>query len=130
MSESEAPALSARDVLLLVLAWLIPASGHLALRRRARAAVFALVILVALVVGVGLDGNLYQPVQGQPLSRLATLGAMGVGLPYFVLRWGLGYAGDPTSGSYEYGSAFLLSAGLMNLLLVLDVWDIARGRKP
>jgi len=130
MSESEAPALSARNLLLLLVAWLVPAAGHLVLGRRARAVVFAAVILVALFVGVGLDGNLYQPVEGQPLSKLATLGAMGVGLPYFVLRWGTGYAGDPTSGSYEYGSAFLLSAGLMNLLLVLDVWDISRGRKP
>jgi len=130
MPEPEAPTLSARNVLLLVVAWLLPAAGHFALRRRARAAVFALVILVALIVGVGLDGNLYRPVEGQPLSKLATLGAMGVGLPYFALRWVTGYAGDPTSGSYEYGSAFLLSAGLMNLLLVLDVWDIARGRKP
>jgi len=130
VSETETPPPSARTFLLLVLAWFVPATGHFVLGRRGRAAVFAAIILVALTVGVGLDGNLYRPTAGQPLSTLATLGAMGVGAPYFVLRWGLGYAGDPTSGSYEYGSAFLLSAGLMNLLLILDVWDIARGRKP
>ncbi len=66
---------------------------------------------------------------GQPLSILATLGAMGMGAPYFLLRWGLGYSGSPEAAGFEYGAVFLLSAGLMNLLLVLDVWDIASGRK-
>ena len=57
------------------------------------------------------------------------LGSMGMGVPYFVLRFVMHYAGDITSAGFEYGTAFLLSAGLMNLLLVLDAWDIATGRK-
>ena len=48
---------------------------------------------------------------------------------YFVLRYLLGYHGDLVSPGFEYGSAFILTAGLMNLLLVLDAWDHARGRK-
>lgn len=129
MSDSEAPLPTGRAVALVFLAWLVPAAGHFALGRRRRAAIFAAIVLVAVVVGVALDGNLYRPVAGQPLTLLATLGAMGVGFPYFLLRAGLAYAGDPTAAGYEYGTAFLLSAGLMNLLLVLDVWDIARRRK-
>ncbi len=54
---------------------------------------------------------------------------MGVGAPYFVARYGFGYEGKPEAQGYEYGTVFLLSAGLMNLLLVLDVWDLACGRK-
>jgi hypothetical protein len=127
---SSVPSLSvARSIPLLVLAWLVPGAGHFSLGRRARGAVFAAVIATALLTGWKLDGNLYRPVEGQPLSRLATLGAMGVGFPYFALRYGAGYEGDPLSGGYEYGTVFLLSAGLMNLLLVLDTWDIAKGRK-
>jgi len=91
--------------------------------------VFLAVVACAVVVGVQLSGNLYRVVPGQPLSILATLGAMGVGAPYFVLRFLMGYAGTPEAGGYEYGTVFLLSAGLMNLLLVLDTWDIATGRK-
>ena len=127
---SPAPSLSvARSIPLLILAWLVPGAGHFALGRRSRGLVFAAVIATALLTGWKLDGNLYRPVEDQPLTRLATLGAMGVGFPYFVLRYGVAYEGDPLSGGYEYGTVFLLSAGLMNLLLVLDTWDIAGGRK-
>jgi hypothetical protein len=54
---------------------------------------------------------------------------MGMGLAYFVLRFLVGYEGDLVAAGYEYGTAFLLTAGLMNWLLVLDCWDIAVGRK-
>jgi hypothetical protein len=54
---------------------------------------------------------------------------MGMGPIYFVLRFVVDYQGDILSPTYEYGSAFLLTAGLMNLLLVLDTWDIAQGFK-
>lgn len=118
-----------RAIALCVLAWLVPSAGHFALRRRGRAAVFALLVLVSVLLGVHLDGNLHRVVPGQPLSTLFTLGAMGLGAPYFVLRYALGYQGVPAAAGYEYGTVFLLSAGLMNLLLVLDVWDLATGRK-
>jgi hypothetical protein len=118
-----------RAVLLAGLAWLLPASGHLLLGKRFRALGFATVLLIAFGLGMRLEGNLYRPVPGQPLSYLATLGAMGIGAPYFVARYGAGYQGKPEAQGFEYGTIFLLSAGLMNLLLVLDVWDIARGRK-
>jgi Family of unknown function (DUF6677) len=118
-----------RAIALCALAWLVPSAGHFALRRRGRAAVFALLVLVSVVLGAHLDGNLHRVVPGQPLSTLFTLGAMGLGAPYFVLRYALGYQGVPEAAGYEYGTVFLLSAGLMNLLLVLDVWDLATGRK-
>lgn len=118
-----------RIYLLCALAWVVPGGGHFALGRRARAAVFLAVIACAIGVGFWFSGNLYRIVPGQPLSVLATLGAMGMGAPYFALRYLLGYVGSPEAAGYEYGTVFLLSAGLMNLLLVLDTWDIASGRK-
>lgn len=118
-----------RALLLSILAWLVPASGHLLLGKRARALGFAVIIAAAFSLGLYLDGNLHRLVAGQPLSLLATLGAMGSGLPYLVARFWFGYTGVPEGPTYEYGTIFLLSAGLMNLLLVLDVWDHAMGRK-
>ena len=119
----------ANPFLASVLALVFPGLGHLYLGRKGRALLFAILILVAVVVGCLLAGNLYTPVPGRPLSRLATLGAMGMGTPYFVLQLLLDYSGDIRAQGYDYGTAFLLSAGLMNLLLVLDAWDIASGRK-
>ncbi len=118
-----------RALLLAAFAWLVPGSGHFLLGRRARAVAFAAILTAAFWLGLSLSGNLYSVVTGQPLSILATLGAAGLGAPYFVARFVFDYQGAPTAAGFEYGTVFLLSAGLMNLLLVLDVWDIATGRK-
>lgn len=112
-----------------VLAWAIPGAGHVYLGRRRLGLIFCVIVLASLAIGVSLDGNLSRVVPERPLSLLATLGTMGVGLAYFLLRFLAGYVGNVVASGFEYGSAFILTAGLMNLLLVLDVWDMARGRK-
>jgi hypothetical protein len=112
-----------------VLAWLVPGAGHFYLGRRGRAVMFLLLIALSIAVGVLLRGKLFTIVPEQPLSRLGTLASMGMGVPYFVLQFALDYRGNIHASSYEYGSAFLLTAGLMNLLVILDVWDIAGGHK-
>jgi hypothetical protein len=112
-----------------IAAWLVPGLGHIVLKRWRRGLLFFALVMLSIFVGCNLEGNLYRVLPNQPLSLLATLGAMGMGVPYFVLRYGLDYAGDIVGAGYEYGTAFLLTAGLMNLLLVLDAWDIARGKK-
>jgi len=118
-----------KDWLILLLAWLVPGAGHFLLGRKGRGIAFLLLVHVSVVIGWALEGNLYRVVPDQPLSILATLGSMGMGAPYFLLRFITGFTGNVVAPGYEYGSAFLLTAGLMNLLLVLDVWDILRGRK-
>ena len=112
-----------------VLAWLVPGLGHLYLKKTARGLLFLALVGVCLVVGCQLRGNLYRSLERQPLSKLATAGALGMGAPYFVLRYPMQYEGNVMGAGYEYGTAFLLTAGLMNWLLVLDAMDIARGRK-
>jgi hypothetical protein len=119
----------ASPVVTALLAWAMPGLGHLRLGRRGRAVAFCAIVLVSLATGLALDGNLYRVVPEQPLSMFATIGCMGMGLPYFIARWGFGYEGDIEGAGYEYGSAFILTAGLMNLLLILDALDIARGMK-
>ncbi len=121
--------LDTRVLTTLVTAWLIPGAGHLMLGKRRRALIFCTIVLASLAIGCLLAGNLHRVVPNQPLTVLATLGAMGCGAPYFILRYLFGYHGDLVAAGYEYGSAFILTAGLMNLLLILDVWDILRGRK-
>jgi hypothetical protein len=109
-------------VVAMVSAWLIPGMGHFYLKRRR-------LVIASILIGTRLEGNLYAPISGQPLTLLATLGSMGMGFPYFLLRYGLHYQGNIMGAGYEYGTAFLLTAGLMNWLLVLDAWDIVRGKK-
>ena len=112
----------------MVLAYLVPGAGHFYLGRRGRAAAFFCIILFLFVVGLSIDGRLYAPESGNLLSLLASLASMGVGLPYFIAR-AIGVHGDITSINFEHGTMFTLSAGLMNLLLILDAFDIAEDRK-
>ncbi len=122
--------MSKRTIVGMVLAYLVPGAGHFYLGYRARAAAFFLIIVSLFVIGLSIDGNLYTLAEsGRALLRvLASFGSMGSGVMYFVAR-ALGAHGDVTSITYEYGTTFTLTAGLMNLLLVLDCFDISEGRK-
>jgi len=123
------PLPAAQLVMAVALAWLVPGLGHVYLKRAVRGLIFFVLVIVALAVGCSLQGNLYRPAAGQWLSYLATFGEIGTGVPYLVLRYGMHYEGQQEAPGFEYGTAFLLTAGLMNLLLVLDVWDIGSGQK-
>ncbi len=129
---------------LLFLSWLVPGLGHWLLGKRVRAAVFAAIVTASFITGILLHGELAVPQQDSPLSWFFTLGCIGNGWLYFVrLLWvngfdglfsaafpyGLSGGGDPVSAGFFYGKTFLYTAGLMNLLVVLDVHDIARGDK-
>lgn len=119
-----------RSIVAMVLAYLVPGAGHFYLGYRGRAVVFFLIIVSLFLIGLSIDGNLYTLAEsGRALLRvLASFGSMGVGILYFLVR-ALGKHGEVTSITYEYGTTFTLTAGLMNLLLVLDCFDIAEGRK-
>ena len=130
--------------MLIFVAWLVPGLGHWLLGKRVRAGVFAAIIVAAFVTGVLLNGELAVPQQNSPLSWFFAFGCLGNGVLYFIrLLWvngfdgllsssfpyGLQGGGDPVAAGFFYGKTFLYTAGLMNLLVVLDVHDIARGDK-
>ncbi len=123
------PAALQKAVLAAVLAWLVPGGGHFLLKRWGRGAIFFGLVIFSLVIGCYLEGRLPWYWSGSPLRILATLGSMGSGAAYFVLRVAMDYTGDIRAAGYEYGSAFILTAGLMNVLLAIDAWDIALDRK-
>jgi hypothetical protein len=119
-----------RTVFAILLAYLVPGAGHLYLGRRARAITFFCIVVTMFLIGIAIDGDLYKiETSGGALLRiLASLGSIGAGLMYWIAA-GMGVHGDVTSITFEHGTAFTITAGLMNLLLVLDVFDIAQGRK-
>jgi len=134
-----------------VAAWIVPGGGHYYLGKRKRGLVFFLVVLTTFFLGILNDGRSYLVDREQPLSYLGTFANIALGPLELVSRqltFGrLAYAlpADPNdaegvrllaamrrkvmSVTNEYGTTFILAAGLMNILLILDAYDIAIGRK-
>ena len=122
--------MSRRTITAMVLAYIVPGAGHLYLGKRARAIAFFVIVVTMFILGLAIDGDLYTLGRsgGALLRILASLGSMGGGALYFIAA-AMGAHGDMTSITYEHGTAFTITAGLMNLLLVLDAFDIGEGRK-
>jgi hypothetical protein len=128
---------------LFIAGWLIPGLGHWILGKRKRAVVFAVVIFCAFVTGLLLNGEIGTPKPQSPFSWLAAFACFGNGILSIArlvwlngvlgllanLPYGLQGGGSPSAAGFAYGNTFLYTAGLMNLLAVLDVSDIARGDK-
>ena len=125
----EPPAVVASPLLVGVLAWALPGAGHLLLGRRRTGLILLAALPLMFAIGLGLHGRLFPFDSGQPLVTLQALAELGMGVPYLCARLLGGGAGRVVAATYEHGNTFLVVAGLLNVLVVLDACDIARGRK-
>ena len=91
--------------------------------------VFLVMVPLMFVTGLWLNGRLFPFEVSQPLVALAAAASLGNGLPYFVARLLDAGHGVVTAASYEYGNTFVIVSGLLNMLIVIDAYDIALGRK-
>ena len=116
-------------VLLCLAAWAIPGAGHFWLGRVQKGVVFLVALTMLFALGLMLEGRLFPFDLSEPLVALAAFANAGLGLPWVVGgMMGLG-GGVVTAATYEYGNSFLIVAGLLNFLVILDAFDIAVGRK-
>ena len=128
-AEATTRAPSTSVVLVGLAAWLVPGGGHLWMGRRFKGLVFLGALVLMFALGLSLQGRLFPFEFAQPLVGLAAFANLAAGLPYFV-AWAAGLGdGQVIAATYEYGNAFLIAAGLLNTLVVLDACDIAAGRK-
>jgi hypothetical protein len=116
------------------LAWLVPGAGHFYLGKRGRAVIIFATVLLTFLIGLLMRGPLFTPGgSGDILSRLIQsggfVGDLASGLFYFLAVW-LGY-GPPDTASHaaDYGSKFLVAAGLLNILAIVDAYEIATRQK-
>ena len=120
--------MAGKTLLACSLAWLVPGGGHLFLKRWKRGLTFLAVILALFFFGLSMDGHLFGFSPGF-FGLLKLIAGLALGLPYIagqILSLGEGHI---KSLGYEYGNTYLYTAGLLNMLLVVDVFDIAQGRK-
>lgn len=115
--------------MLCLASWAIPGAGHLWLGRRSKGLIFLIALPLMFAIGVAIRGCLFPFELSDPLAALAAVADLGIGATYFIAA-GLGYGGgDVRAVTYEYGNAFLVVAGLLNMLVVIDAYDVAMGRK-
>ena len=116
-------------MLLCLASWAVPGLGHLWLGRRSKGLIFLIALPLMFAIGLAFKGRIFPFDYSDPLVALEAMADFGIGLIYFAAApLGLG-AGDVRAASYEYGNTFLIVAGLLNLLVVIDAYDVAVGRK-
>jgi hypothetical protein len=114
------------------ISWLVPGLGHVLQGRVARGALSGATVLLMFVIGILIGGHIYglRETNEGLLSTLFGLCDLGSGILYFISRLaGLAVNERPEQATAEYGSVFLMVAGLLNLILALDAFDIRAGRK-
>jgi len=117
----------------VALGWLVPSGGHLLLKRTGRGVLLLAVITTMFLCGLMMRGTMFTP-QGDDLLTVLInwggwVGDVCGGIFYLMSVW-LGYAQPDVAGAvHDYGTKFLVTAGLLNLLAMADAFEIARGRK-
>ena len=120
---------SINPTLISIAALLLPGAGHLWQGRSQKGIIFLIAIPLMFAAGLWLNGRLFPFEISQPLVALAAFASFGNGIPYAVAAaLGLG-KGIVTAATYEYGNTFVIVSGLLNMLVALDAYDIALGRK-
>jgi hypothetical protein len=116
-------------VLLCLAAWAVPGAGHLWMGRRQKGIVFLLALPLMFLTGLLLHGRIFPFELSDPLVALAAVANLGGGAAWLLARVAEAGAGTVTAATYEYGNCFLIVAGLLNFLVMLDAYDIGMGRK-
>jgi TM2 domain-containing membrane protein YozV len=120
---------SSVPALALLLGWLIPGAGHMLLGKWVRGLLLFAAILTMYLIGLGLAGKVYTPNTGDVLDILNFAGQLGMGLLYALARmfgWG---ASSVVNTLADYGTKFLVVAGLLNIVAAVDAHSLANGRK-
>ncbi|MGB8953053.1 MAG: DUF6677 family protein [Candidatus Aminicenantales bacterium] len=132
-----------KAVLCLILGWFVPGLGHVAAKKFWRGAIFFICILAMTALGILIGGEIYPfpnflkkifkflpaiPMDN-PLTILAFFADLGNGLIFILSKFFALATGDLRRATFEYGTAYIAGAGLLNYLIALDAFDIALGRK-
>ena len=118
-----------KGLLSMVLGWLVPGLGHIVQKKYARGLVFFVSILAMTGLGLAIGGKIYPFQTENPLTILAFFADIGNGAVYLLSRLLPVGLGDLKLVTFEFGTAYIAGAGLLNFLIALDALDIAAGKK-
>lgn len=117
----------------VLLGWLIPGGGHFLLKRMGRGGILFGSVALIFIIGLLMRGAMFQPQTGDVLTTViycgGFVGDLCAGVFYLITVW-LGYNQPDVAGHvHDYGTKFLVAAGLLNILAMVDAFDIATGKK-
>ncbi len=116
-------------VIVLLAGWMIPGLGHLLLKKWIRASLIFVSILSMFFIGLALKGKVYSPNTAELLDMLNFVGDLGTGLLYVLARlFDLGQTSVQIAIA-DYGTKFIVVAGLLNIISAVDAHSLATGRK-
>lgn len=117
----------------LALAWLVPGGGHFLVKRTGRGAIILGSVALIFVLGLLMRGMMFQPQTGDLLTTViytgGFIGNLASGIFYLMTKW-FGYSQPDVAGHvHDYGTKFLVAAGLLNILAMVDAFEISTGKK-
>lgn len=117
----------------VLLGWLVPGGGHFLLKRTGRGGLILFSVLSMFLLGLMMRGAMFQPQTGDILTMIiycgGFIGDLASGLLYLMATW-FGYNQPDAAGHvHDYGTKFLVAAGLLNILGMVDAYEIATRRK-
>jgi hypothetical protein len=120
---------SSMPIVILIAGWLIPGAGHFLLRKWIRGSLLLVSIVAMFFLGIALKGKIYSPNTGDLLDILNFAGDLGTGLLYVLARvFDLGQSAVLVATA-DYGTKFMVVAGLLNIISAVDAHSLATGRK-
>jgi len=118
-----------RALALAVAGWLLPGLGHALQRMWGRAVIVFLAVGLLVMAGAALKGNVFTANGNDAFDTLGFAADLGTGSFYLVARALEDHGADVSHAGGDYGTRFLATAGVLNLLAALHAYEAARGRK-
>ncbi len=112
-----------------VAGWLVPGLGHALQKMWGRAAACFLTVGVLVILGAGMRGNVFSSTGNDAFDSMGYLADLGTGTFYLAARSLEASGADVSHAGGDYGTRFLATAGVLNLLAALHAYEAARGRK-
>ena len=128
-AKAQAETLTPMTVIAPAVGWLIPGAGHMIQKRWIRGGLLFISIVTLFLLGLAMQGRIYKANGGDILDMLGFVGDLGAGGLYIVtlaMDWGQGAIAFATA---DYGTKFMIVAGLLNFISVADAYHIAIGKK-
>lgn len=109
--------------------WLVPGLGHVIQKRWLRGLLIAAAVFTLFLLGLAMQGKVYSANTGDILDMLGFVGDIGAGGLYIVTKALDGGQGAIHRAVADYGTKYIIAAGLLNIISAIDAYHIASGKK-